>query len=168
MPTSPHKATAFSLPAATPPQAAASRRLPGRWRPRAEVLREYLDLNDRRRERIEPVLWDFWAPGPEKVYRWRIQVDCGCITEVLTYGDSKLPHERTWHDHVNQGFIPVGHFLCFHDDDPPPPYRDIADWGTRREVSFPADPADPRRHLLIRRSLTANDKGIRELAFYLC
>ncbi|MEO5875949.1 MAG: IS701 family transposase, partial [Streptosporangiaceae bacterium] len=28
--------------------------------------------------------------------------------------------------------------------------------------------ADPRRHLLIRRSLTANDKGIRELAFYLC
>jgi SRSO17 transposase len=28
--------------------------------------------------------------------------------------------------------------------------------------------ADPRRHLLIRRSLTTNDKGIRELAFYLC
>jgi SRSO17 transposase len=28
--------------------------------------------------------------------------------------------------------------------------------------------ADPRRHLLIRRSLTPNAKGIRELAFYLC
>jgi SRSO17 transposase len=28
--------------------------------------------------------------------------------------------------------------------------------------------ADPRRHLLIRRSLVPNDKGIREMAFYLC
>jgi hypothetical protein len=33
--------------------------------------------------------------------------------------------------------------LCPHDDSPPAPYRDIAEWGDRREQSFPADPVEP-------------------------
>lgn len=40
--------------------------------------------------------------------------------------------------------------------------------GERRYAWAWVGTADPRRHLLIRRSLVANTKGIRELAFYLC
>jgi SRSO17 transposase len=40
--------------------------------------------------------------------------------------------------------------------------------GERRYAWAWAATADPRHHLLIRRSLLPNDKGVRELAFYLC
>ncbi|WP_347813263.1 IS701 family transposase [Actinomadura sp. KC345] len=40
--------------------------------------------------------------------------------------------------------------------------------GERRYAWAWAATADPRRHLLIRRSLTPNAKGVREVAFYLC
>lgn len=40
--------------------------------------------------------------------------------------------------------------------------------GERRYAWAWVATTDPRRHLLIRRSLTANEKGVRELAFYLC
>lgn len=40
--------------------------------------------------------------------------------------------------------------------------------GERRYAWAWAATADPQRHLLIRRSLTPNAKGIREVAFYLC
>ncbi|WP_405141957.1 hypothetical protein OG589_32695 [Sphaerisporangium sp. NBC_01403] len=143
MHTSPTTETGSSLPAITPPQAGVPRRLPGRARPRTDILREYLDLNAKRRERIPSILWAFWAPDPDKFYRWRIQLDCDCVTEVLTYGDNNLPDQARWHDHVNENSLPVGQILCSHDDTPPQPYRDITDWGTRREVSFPADPVDP-------------------------
>ncbi|MGH8965192.1 MAG: IS701 family transposase, partial [Actinomycetes bacterium] len=40
--------------------------------------------------------------------------------------------------------------------------------GERRYAWAWVGTADPRRHLLVRRSLVPNDKGARELAFYLC
>lgn len=40
--------------------------------------------------------------------------------------------------------------------------------GERRYAWAWVGTADPRRHLLIRRSLTPNAKGVREVAFYLC
>jgi len=40
--------------------------------------------------------------------------------------------------------------------------------GERRYAWAWLGTADPRRHLLIRRSLTPNAKGVREVAFYLC
>jgi SRSO17 transposase len=40
--------------------------------------------------------------------------------------------------------------------------------GERRYAWAWIGTADPRRHLLIRRSLIPNDKGVREVAFYLC
>jgi hypothetical protein len=41
------------------------------------------------------------------------------------------------------GFLPAGQILCAHEDSPPAPYREIAAWGDRRELTFPADPAEP-------------------------
>lgn len=132
----------FEQPARSAP-VAVRRRLPGRARPRADVLREYQELNARRRARIPAPLWPFWAPEPEKFYRWRIQLDCGCVTEVLTHGDKDLPATKQWLDPVHGQRLPEGQLFCPHDDSPPQPYRDIANWGDRREISFPADPVEP-------------------------
>lgn len=123
--------------------AAVLRRLPGKARPREDVLWEYRDLNAARRKRIPAPLWPFWAPDPDEYYRWRIQLDCGCITEVLTRGPDRRPDDTRWPDPVCGARLPAGQMLCTHKDSPPAPYREIAGWGHRREVTFPADPEEP-------------------------
>jgi hypothetical protein len=75
------------------------RRLPGRARPREEVLREYQESNAKVRRNIPAVLWDFLAPDPDQFYRWRVQLDCGCIKELLTLA---------W---IHRSAIAVGVFL---------------------------------------------------------
>lgn len=129
---------------AAPARAAAVlRRLPGKARPREDVLREYRDLNAERRSRIPAPLWPFWAPDPDEYYRWRIQLDCGCITEVLTCGPDRRPDETQWPDPACGARLPAGQLLCTHKDSPSAPYREIAGWGDRRKVTFAADPAEP-------------------------
>jgi hypothetical protein len=132
-----------SQPTASAPPAAVIRRLPGKARPREDVLREYRDLNAERRGRIPAPLWPFWAPDPEEFYRWRVQLDCNCITEVLTSGPDRRPDGAQWPDPVYGARLPAGQILCVHDDSPPASYRQIAAWGERRELTFPADPAEP-------------------------
>ena len=72
------------------------RRLPGRARPREEVLREYQESNAKARRNVPAILWDFFAPDPDQFYRWRVQLDCGCIKELLTSDKEKLPTESTY------------------------------------------------------------------------
>jgi hypothetical protein len=128
---------------ATRAPVAALRRLPGKARPREEALREYEDANAKRREGIPAPLWPFWAPNPDEFYRWRVQLDCGCVKEVLTGGDKRLPAESQWFDHVHRVNLPAGQLLCTHDDSPAAPYRDIVEWESRREVLIPASPPEP-------------------------
>jgi hypothetical protein len=119
------------------------RRLPGKARPREDVLREYRDLNAGRRSRIPAPLWPFWALDPDVYYRWRAQLDCGCITEVLTGGPDSRPDDTQWPDPVCGARLPAGQILCTHEDSAPAPYREIAAWEERWELTFPADPAEP-------------------------
>lgn len=132
---------------ASPSPSAVARRLTGRAKPRVEVLQEYQDLNAKRRERILPALWPFWAPGPEEIYRWRVELSCGCIREVLTRGDNDLPAEGRWGEPGYNRCLPVGQLWCAHDDDAPAQYCDIAEWGDRREHTFAADPVEPPDYL---------------------
>jgi hypothetical protein len=67
---------ARELGAEGPAKVAAERRLPGRAQPGEEVLAEYREFNSRRRARIPSVLWVFWAPEPDDLYRWRVELDC--------------------------------------------------------------------------------------------
>ena len=124
-------------PAAPAHAAAVLRRLPGKARRRADVLREYQHLNAERRSRIPAPLWPFWAPGPDEYYRWRVELNCGCITEVLTCGPERRPDETQWPDPVCGARLPVGQLLCTHKDSPPAPYREIAGSGRppRSDVS---------------------------------
>jgi hypothetical protein len=119
------------------------RRLPGAARPRAEALREYEEFNARRRKRIPAVLWPFWAPDPDQFYRWRVQLDCGCIREVMTTDKTQLPTEQQWRDLVHGPRLPVGQLICAHDEKAYGPYQRIVEWGRRREESFPPDPQEP-------------------------
>ena len=135
--------SAVGQPAAPAPAAAVLRRLPGKARPREDVLQEYRDLNAKRRSRIPAPLWPFWAPDPDEYYRWRVQLDCGCITEVLIWGPDRRPDDTQWPDPVCGAWLPARQMLCTHEDSPPAPYREIAAWGDRRELTFPADPAEP-------------------------
>ncbi|WP_079430777.1 MULTISPECIES: hypothetical protein [Streptomyces] len=108
-----------------------------------DVLREYEQFNSDRRRGIPPVLWPFLAPDPDSYYRWRVQLDCACIKELLTPDDCTPPSERQWRGLGNGGALPQGQVYCRHDDSVDAPYRDIIEWGERREVSFPADPVEP-------------------------
>lgn len=124
-----------------PPSTPTAQRLPGKARARQEVLRECEAEATKMRGYIPRVLWDFLIPDLTRVFRWRVQLDCGCIPEVLTREDGTPPHEAQWKDHRSP--LPPGQMICHHDDSPPPPYRGITEWRERREVTFPADPVDP-------------------------
>jgi hypothetical protein len=134
---------AADRPPAPKPQAAVLRRLPGKARPREDALREYRDLNAKRRSNIPAPLWPFWAPDPDEYYRWRVQLDCNCIIEVLTSGPDHPPDSAHWPDLVYGARLPMGQILCAHEDSPPAPYREIIEWGNRRELTLPADPTEP-------------------------
>lgn len=122
---------------------AAMRHLPGKSMPREDALREYQQFNDKLREKIDSILWQFWAPEPDEFHRWRVELGCGCIKEVLTHGDRDIPPKRRFRDYVRGTPLPAGQMGCHHDDAPPAPYRDIVEWGTRTEKTFPADPVEP-------------------------
>ncbi|MFG2388445.1 hypothetical protein ACGFYF_06135 [Streptomyces lavendulae] len=122
---------------------AVARRLPGRAKRRVDVLREYEEFNSDRRRGIPSVLWPFFAPDPDGYYRWQVQLDCACIKEMLTPDDYTPPSERQWRGLGDGELLPPGQVYCRHDDSADAPYRDIIEWGERREVSFPADPVEP-------------------------
>jgi hypothetical protein len=128
-------------PALKPP-AAVLRPLPGKARPREDALREYQDFNVKRRSHIPAPLWPFWVPDPNVYYRWRVQLDCNCVTEVLTSGPDHRPDSAHWPDLIHGARLPIGQILCVHEGSPPAPYREIIAWGSRRELTFPADPAE--------------------------
>jgi hypothetical protein len=117
-------------------------RLPGRARPRAQVLKEVQEQVRKRRERLDPALWSLLVPGPEKHFRWRVQLDCDCILELRTYGEDRAPHETSWIDPATGFGLPKGQVPCHHPTDEPAPYRAITKWISRREVTSPADPAE--------------------------
>lgn len=106
-------------------------------------MREYEEFNARRRKRIAAVLWQFWAPDPDQFYRWRVQLDCGCIREVMTTDKTRLPAEQQWRDVVHGAGLPVGQLICAHDEKERGPYQRIVEWGRRREESFPPDSEEP-------------------------
>jgi len=104
-----------------------------RARPRTETLAEYrtyyadlLRLNPGKREFTET------RYAPDRRHRWKVTLDCGCITEALTCGEDHSPADGSSHrlcrggglasDHV---FVidpgpsrTPGRLLCAGHDDP--------------------------------------------------
>lgn len=136
-----------ALPERRPASEAVERRLPGRARPQATALREYRAFLASGFAHLPPPLLRLLGLEPEDLFRWRVQLDCDCVTEVLTGGDRTSPAEGRWPAGFFGGSLPPGRMVCVHEDSPPAEYRDITAWGDREVVSFPADPVEPRHGL---------------------
>lgn len=125
-----------------PPPGALLKAVPGRARPRADVLAEFNEWVDAQRKRIKPGLWALFIPRLEDQFRWRVQLDCGCTPEVLTSGRDKFPDGRAYYDPIGQAYLPLGEMWCDTDHEAPTPYRDIVAWEDRTVHEFPADPVE--------------------------
>jgi len=128
------------------PPGLASRKLPGRPRPKEDVLQEYRGWYDAGAAK-EP-MWSVWCPAPEDVFRWRWQFDCGCIEERLTDSDDpqSILDGSDRDPYRSRQQLPHGQYLCGGEHPTPSlPLRDIASWDEclgRRLL--PADPVRPR------------------------
>lgn len=121
-------------------------RVPGRARPRAEAMTEFEEGVADLRRRLDPALWPLFIPKAEDVFRWRIQLECGCVREIFTTGKDRFPDERSDRDPVTGCRLPDGEFWC-RDHHVAKPYREIAEWDERRVHEFPADPEEPQHGL---------------------
>jgi hypothetical protein len=65
------------------------RKLPGEPAPREEVIRQYESWrwSNVKEGPGKAAIFDLLVPKPEDIFRWRIQLGCGCIREVQTRGD---------------------------------------------------------------------------------
>ncbi|HEY2691197.1 MAG TPA: hypothetical protein VGJ50_22370 [Streptosporangiaceae bacterium] len=118
-------------------------RLPGRPRRQAEARAEF----DRHRARwistqAKPQTAALLYGNAEHMHRWRIQLDCGHIHEVLTRGKDRPPAGERWinclGDKLAQGEYPCYEQSCHRDVD-----RDIVSWDKRQDKETPPDPEDP-------------------------
>ncbi|MGC4154459.1 MAG: hypothetical protein QM628_15475 [Propionicimonas sp.] len=122
-------------------------RVPGRARPRQEVLAEFNATTERLRQQYPPVFWPLLIPEAADMYRWRVRLECGCTHEVCTRREDQFPDERRWLDPVTRHRLPAGEFWCPNDHPVPRPYRRIVEWAGREVTDFPADPEEPQHGL---------------------
>lgn len=127
-----------------------------------EVLREYqkyydtlLRLNPGLRESMEK------RDAPECRYRWRVELDCGCSTEALTYSKEDPPTDGPSHRLFRGGLhsasrnafvidarattrrMTPGYLRCAGHGKESLPWRKIAEWMDRHEGFVPPWPVDP-------------------------
>jgi hypothetical protein len=120
-----------------------------------QFFAEYQEHTTKRRERIPGPLWVFWAPDPKDIFRWRIQLDCGCVEERIKHSlrggdDDDKPSSgiATASDFnpLSREWLPPGEFLCSGKHRKrAQPIRDVGDWGERQVREFPADPVARQR-----------------------
>ena len=119
------------------------KRVPGRARPQKEALREFEKAVAELRQRYQPVFWPLFVPEPKDMFRWRVQLECGCTYEVYTHGEDKYPDDRRYLDPIARCRLPGGEYWCPTDHGPAQkPYRDIVEWVDRKITEFPADPEE--------------------------
>jgi hypothetical protein len=133
--------------------AAVARKLPGKPRPRKDVIAELEAYDAKVRERhlanndMDALrLYNFFhSPQPKRITQWRLQLDCGHIVEDYTYGD-RLPTEGQWDEPFHRGKLPLGQYWHWHEgDDRPTVEQKVVSWDERvREV--PPDPIEPPEH----------------------
>ncbi|MFC7848217.1 hypothetical protein ACFUTU_07025 [Arthrobacter sp. NPDC057388] len=119
-------------------------RVPGRARPQKQALREFEEGVAQLRQQYDPVFWPLFVPEAKNMFRWRVQLECGCTHEVYTHGEDRYPDDRRYLDRFTRGRFPAGEYWCSTKHEPAQkPYRDIVEWVDRKVTEFPADPVEP-------------------------
>ena len=122
------------------------RRVPGSARPRRDVLNEVEAYIAERKPHIDPVLASLLLPDPQKLYRWKVELECGHVDDVMTSGPDRFPDERPYRDNLTQTDLNAGEMWCGDKShwEELRPYRDIRDWVSSKVVDFEADPVEPQ------------------------
>lgn len=118
------------------------KRIPGRSRPREEVLQKVNDERAQMRAGMPSALWSMFIPDVDGLYRWRVQLECGCVTEVITRGDQRFPDGRVYDDPVGRASLPHGELRCPADHQTPRQYREIVEYLERTVRDSPPNPVD--------------------------
>lgn len=123
------------------------RKLPGKATPLQRVRREYELARAKAKEKVPqdewPILWWYGYPDPEELYRWRIQLDCGCVEEVTTSGDDPVPPDKTWKHPWRDVTMAAGRCYHRHGQDLLGPYRLITHWMSSEEYVEQPDAPEP-------------------------
>lgn len=122
-------------------------RVPGRARSRTEVVKEFDEGVADLRRRMKPAFWPLFVPKAEDMFRWRAELECGCIHEVLTHGEDRYPDQGSSTDPLSGYRLPVGEYWCHGDHDTAKPYRDIIEWREKKIREFPPDPEESQHGL---------------------
>lgn len=118
-------------------------RLPGRARPRKQALEEFEKQAEALRRRYKPVFWPFFIPKATEVFRWRVQLECGCVHELFRLGADDYPDGSAWLDPITRHPLPVGEIWCSGDHGGvEKAYRDVVEWIDSRVREFPPDPEE--------------------------
>lgn len=115
-------------------------RVPGPMHPRAEAIRAFEESATRLRERLPRELWPVFIADAKDVWRWRVQLQCGCTFEVMTTGQDVFPDAQGDRDPLNEARLPAGEMWCRADHVAPTPYRDIVEWIESEPREFDPDP----------------------------
>lgn len=119
------------------------RTLPGEPIPREELIRQYEQWRwaNLKEGPGRAVIFDLLVPKPEDTYQWRIQLDCGCVRDVVTTADTVeclMARSAKYWGGDDEIRLPAGQWLCADPKCPRyrttgGPVRDITEWTTRRE-----------------------------------
>lgn len=128
------------------------RKLPGEPIPREDIVRQYEDWH---RANLlagpgQAVVFELIVPRPENTYQWRIELDCGCIRDVVTASDdaaSLMDRSDKYWSWGKEEKLPPGQWLCM---DPNcedhrsygGPVRDIVEWVKRHDDPYIMEPLE--------------------------
>jgi hypothetical protein len=120
------------------------KRVPGRARAQKQVREEFEKGIAEMRQRYKSAFWPLFIPNARDMFRWRVQLECGCTHELFTRGEDDYPDGGSYLDPIGEFRLPVGEYWCQTDHSSiEKPYRDIVEWGDRKVLEFPVDPEEP-------------------------
>lgn len=120
--------------------------LSGRARSSAQAKMEFDESVVGLKRRYSRVLWSLLIPKAEEIYRWRMQLECGCVREIFTHGEASYPDQRSDGDPLTGQRLPMGGYWCA-EHRREEPFRVIVEWVEAEIKEFPPDPEEPQYDL---------------------
>jgi hypothetical protein len=139
-----HTTEKIDLTDQTPSPGSLLKRVPGRARSQKQVREEFEKGVAEMRERYERAFWPLFIPEAKDMFRWRVQLECGCTHEFFTRGEDEYPDGRSYRDPMTGCRLPLGEYWCPTDHgSTQKPYRDIVEWEDWKVLEFPSDSEEP-------------------------
>jgi len=119
------------------------KKLPGDPIPREELIRHYEQWRwaNIKEGPGQAVIFDLLTPKPEDIYQWRVELDCGCVRDIVTTSDaaeSLIARSDRYRAGDDEFQLPASQWLCADSKCPSyrttgGPVRDITEWAIRHK-----------------------------------